>query len=120
MDATLIAVPSFRSLYRYKKELQEKDLMIDSAVKAISRSSKSSLDDACEAILFVMYHKFEEPFLSVAVTQGVANGIPPKVMDEVSVEAMLSEAGVNWINARILFRHLKQFFGRSTVVSEKK
>ena len=120
MDTTLIAVPSFRSLYRYKKELQEKDLMIDSAVKAILRSSKSSLDDACEAILFVMYHKFEEPFLSVAVTQGVANGIPPKVMDEVSVEAMLSEAGVNWTNARILFRHLKQFFGRSMVVSEKK
>ena len=41
-------------------------------------------------------------------------------MDEVSVEAMLTEAGVNWTNARILFRHLKQFFGRSLVVSEKK
>jgi hypothetical protein len=42
------------------------------------------------------------------------------MMDEASVEAMLTEAGVNWTNARILFRHLKQFFGRSLVVSEKK
>ena len=41
-------------------------------------------------------------------------------MDEVSVEAMLSEAGVNWTNARILFWHLKQFFGKSLAVSEKK
>jgi hypothetical protein len=56
----------------------------------------------------------------VAVTQGVANGIPPKVMDEVSIKAMLSEAGINWTNARILFCHMKQFFGRSMVVSEKK
>jgi hypothetical protein len=41
-------------------------------------------------------------------------------MDEVSVEAMLTEAGVNWTNARILLRHLKQFFGRSLFASEKK
>jgi hypothetical protein len=41
-------------------------------------------------------------------------------MDEVSVEAMLSKAEVNWTSARIIFQHLKQFFGRSVVVSEKK
>ncbi len=41
-------------------------------------------------------------------------------MYEVSVDAMLTEAGVIWKNAQILFRHLKQFFGRSLVVSEKK
>ncbi len=39
IDTTLIAVPSFQSLHHYEKELQEKDSMIDSAVKAISRSS---------------------------------------------------------------------------------
>jgi hypothetical protein len=33
---------------------------------------------------------------------------------------MLSEAGVNWTSGRIIFRHLKQYFGKSIVVSEKK
>jgi hypothetical protein len=41
-------------------------------------------------------------------------------MDEVSVEAMLHEAGVNWTNARVLFHHLKQFFGKSLAVLERK
>lgn len=40
-------------------------------------------------------------------------------MDVVSVESMLSEAGVNWKSRCIIFRHLKQFFGKSLVVSEK-
>ncbi len=42
------------------------------------------------------------------------------MMDEVSVEVMLNEAGVNWTNVRVLFRHLKQFFGGSLAVSERK
>jgi hypothetical protein len=33
---------------------------------------------------------------------------------------MLSEAGINWTNARIIFRHLKQFFGKRLAVSKKK
>jgi hypothetical protein len=31
-------------------------------------------------------------------------------MESAKVEAMLNEAGVNWTNARILFRHINQFF----------
>jgi hypothetical protein len=58
--------------------------------------------------------------MSVAVRQGAANGIPNKVMDEVSIEVMLHEAGVNWSNVSILFCHLEQFFGRSLVVSDRK
>ncbi len=46
--------------------------------------------------------------------------MPQKLMDEVSVEAMLSEAGVNWISGCIIFCHLKQYFGKSIIVSEKK
>jgi hypothetical protein len=41
-------------------------------------------------------------------------------MDEVSIKAMLNEAGMNWMNEWVLFHHLKQYFGRSLVVSEKK
>ena len=40
-------------------------------------------------------------------------------MDEVSVEVMLHEASVNWSNGHF-FHHLKQFFGRSLAVSERK
>ena len=67
-----------------------------------------------------IYHKFEEQFLSVAVMQGVANGIPPKDMNEVSTESVLFKASVNWANAHILFCHLKQFIGRNMAVTEKK
>ncbi len=43
-------------------------------------------------------------------------------MEEVSVEVVLSEAGVNRENENDLtiFWHLKQFFGRSFIISEKK
>jgi hypothetical protein len=36
------------------------------------------------------------------------------------VEAMLNEAGINWANARILFCHNNQVFGRSLFVSAHK
>jgi hypothetical protein len=46
--------------------------------------------------------------------------IPPK-MDIVATEAMLQEANINNKNARILFWHLRQFFGgRSYFESEQK
>ncbi len=50
-----------------------------------------------------MYHKYQDCFLSTAVAEGVATHISPKVMDEVSVEAMMNEASVNWMNARVIF-----------------
>ena len=92
--------------------------MIDAVVKAISVNAKCPLSDAHETFISSIYNKLEDSFISVAVKKGVADGIPSKIMDEVSVEAMLTEAGVNWTNARILFRHLKQFFGRSLFASE--
>jgi hypothetical protein len=42
-------------------------------------------------------------------------------MDIISTEAMLQEANINNTNARVLFRHLRQFFGgRSYFESEQK
>jgi hypothetical protein len=58
-------------------------------------------------------------FLSVAVEKGIQNGVLGRKMDEVSIEAMLSEAGINWKNARTLFRHMKQFVGRSLLFLRK-
>jgi hypothetical protein len=91
--------------------------MLAEICNAVARFAKCDPSEACETILSAFFDKFQDSFLSVAVSKGVSH---QKVMDEVSVEAMLSEAGVNWTSARIIFRHLKQFFGRSVVVSEKK
>jgi hypothetical protein len=107
-------------LEKYEKNLQANSSIIDVIIKAIAKNSKCNNDEASEALLLAIYHKYEDSFLSAAVRQGAANGFLPKVMDEVSVEAMLNEAGVNWTNARVIFRHLKQFFGRSVAVSERK
>jgi hypothetical protein len=41
----------------------------------------------------------------------IRNGAPQKIMDEVSVDAILSKAGVNWKSGCIIFCHLKQLTG---------
>jgi hypothetical protein len=94
--------------------------MLVEAVNSIAKSAKCHPDEACETVLTAFFDLYQDSFLSVAVDKGISNGMRPKVMDEVSVEAMLSEAGVNRTNARIIFQHLKQFFGKSLAVSEKK
>lgn len=119
-DSTMAIVPEFRTLDKYEKHLKGDSSVLDTIIRAITRHSRCQNDEAAEAILKALYHKWEEPFINVAVREGVANGFPPKVMDEVNVEAMLHEAGVNGTNARVLFRYLKQFFGKSLVVSERK
>jgi hypothetical protein len=116
----IIAVPAFRTLHNYERSFKAESSIIDTIIKAVTRNTKCKPNEACEVFLGGIYNRYEDSFISTAVKQGVANGIPPKVMDEVSVEAMLNEAGVNWTNGRVLFRHLKQYFGRSLVVSEKK
>jgi len=69
--------------------------------------------------LRALHKKDEEAFTSVALEKGLTvDG--KKKMDAVQVEAMLSEAGLCKNNARILFRHLNQFFGRSFFKSEHK
>jgi hypothetical protein len=40
-------------------------------------------------------------------------------MDAAQVEAMLQEAHINRSDSRILFRHLKQFFGTSFFKAEQ-
>jgi hypothetical protein len=99
-EGIIIAVPSFQNLSGYNKESRKKESMIDDIIQAIVRSSKSTIEEACEALLTGLFNKYQDAFFTVALNNGVASS---KVMDEVSVEAMLSEAGVNWTNGRILF-----------------
>jgi translation initiation factor 2 alpha subunit (eIF-2alpha) len=100
-------VPEFRTLDKYKKHLKGNSSVLDTIIRAITRHTKCQNNEAAEALLMALYHKWDEPFIAVAVRQGVANGIPPRVMDEDSIKAMLHEASVNWTNACVLFRHLK-------------
>jgi hypothetical protein len=44
-------------------------------------------------------NQFDYAFLSVAVKKHITNGVFGRKMDEVSIEVMLSEAGINWKNA---------------------
>ncbi len=57
---------------------------------------------------------------STAIKKGVGDLVSTKTMDPISVEAMLTESGVKLGKARIMFLHIKQFFGRSLFSSEKK
>jgi len=41
-----------------------------------------------------------------------------KKMEAAQVEAMLQEAHINWSVSRVLFHHLKQFFGASFFEAE--
>jgi len=113
---TLLEVPQFRSLKGYTKEFKKKDNILVTLCDHVAKCSNCDRNEAGETILSALFENYQDSFLSVALDKGV----PQKTMDEVSVEAMLSEAGVNWKSARIIFRHLKQFFGRSIAVSEKK
>ncbi len=117
---TLLYVPSIRTLNRYEKEFKKHSSILVEAVEAISRNTKCPLNEACKTLLMGLCNHFDDAFLSVAVDKGIANGVLGRKMDEISIEAMISEAGINWKNSQTLCQHMKQFFGRSLFVSEKK
>ena len=94
-QGTIIAVPQFQSLKGYKKEFKKKDSMLVEVCNAVAKSTKCHPNEASEAILSSFFELYQDTFLSVAVDKGISNGMQNKVMDVVSVESMLSEAGVN-------------------------
>jgi len=75
--------------------------------------------EAAESIFRALHKKQEEAFTSFALEQGLIADSKKK-MDAVQVESMLAEAGLTKNNARILFRHLNQFFGKGRFESEHK
>ena len=103
MEGTVLAVPEFRSLKGYQKEFKRDNCMLVEMVNSVAKSAKCHPDEACETILTSFSDLYQDSFLSVAMDKGMSNGMRQKIMDEVSVEAMLSEAGVNWTNGRIIF-----------------
>jgi hypothetical protein len=89
----------------------EKRLFLDEILQIISDSTNVVKENAAECHCSAICNKYEDAFASVAENRGIASS--NWKMEASKVEAMLNEAGVNWSNARILFRHMKQFFGRS-------
>ena len=118
---TLIIVPSNRSLERYKDEFSKPGSALDTIIVSLANSTSSTLEDAAACLISVLFSKYEEAFVSVSMEKGLLEASVPKKMDIVATEAMLQEANINNTNARILFRHLRQFFGgKSYFESEQK
>jgi hypothetical protein len=118
---TLIVVPSNRSLERYKDEFSKPGSALDTIIGSLANSTSSTLEDAAACLISVLFSKYEEAFVSVSMEKGLLEASVPKKMDIVATEAMLQEANINNTNARILFRHLWQFFGgKSYFESEQK
>jgi len=119
-NGTLIMFPSNRTLDRYCDEFTKAQSSLTEVVKCIVSNTNSTEEEAVSCILTALLSKYEECFVSTCIERGVIEGSNPKKMDVVSTEAMLQEANINSGNARILFRHLRQFFGKSYFESESK
>ena len=63
---------------------------------------------------------FKIHFFSIAVRKGFGDGLSNKTVDPTSVEAILVESNVKLGKTRIIFRCIRQFFGRSLFLLEKK
>jgi hypothetical protein len=96
---TLVEVPQFRSLKGYMKEFQKEENILVTLCNHVAKCSNCDPNEAGETILSAFFDNYQDSFLSVAAGKGA----PQKTMDDVSVESMLSEAGVNWKSARIIF-----------------
>jgi len=114
----LLVMPCLRSVERYDNEFAKKGSAVECLVQHIASHANCSPSDAAECVVRGLCKRYEESFAAVAIEKGIT---PLKrKMDEACVEAMLSEASINTANARILFRHLNQFFGYSYFASELK
>ena len=92
--------------------------MIDLIVSNITKNIGCSYDEAVESFIHSISKKYEDCFISVGIERNIIK--PARKMDAISVEAMLQDACVNRTNARSLFRHMHQFFGKDMFESEKK
>ena len=88
-------------------------------LNAVAKSTKCNEREASECIFRALYKKQEEAFTSFALEEGIISDNNKK-MDAVQVESMLLEAGLTKNNARVLFRHLNQFFGKRRFELEHK
>jgi hypothetical protein len=96
--------------------MEQMVLFMDASLKKSSEAGHSS--EATECITQYFFNNYEEEFQAVATKKNVALKSKNK-MELSKVVAMLHEAGIGKSNSRVLFRHLKHFFGTSMFASEK-
>ncbi len=89
-------------------------------IDIIAESCKSKKDDAAECLLKTIFAKYEDSFVSVAIEKCLIKEKTQaeEKMDVVSTEAMIQEANITTNSARIINRHLRQYFGHSLFASE--
>jgi len=88
-------------------------------VQSIREAMECSEADAAESLLENLSKSYEESFKAVAKGQGLVVPVEKK-MNAMQVEAMLAECRLGKDASRALFRHLRQFLGRSFFESEHK
>jgi len=115
----LLPAPSLRCTGRYKYEFSKGNQFVAAAVQVISDSAKCNETEAAECLLEALFKSYEESFVAVAKNNGLFVPVDKK-MDAVQVEAMLAECRLGKDASRALFRHLRQFLGRSYFESEHK
>lgn len=117
----LLRVQSASSKHLFSKTLRRKGNFLDEMLEFIASSIKdvamAKIETAAEWLISALFQKYEDQFVSVAVSKGVTV-LKEKIMDAPKVQAMLNESGINLKSSRVLFRHLNQFFGRSVFASE--
>jgi hypothetical protein len=115
----LLVLPFLRSAKRYEKIFSKKDSIVDLLVNHVADNSKCSTHEAAECLLRSFLRRYEESFHAVALEKGIAPKKSIQKMDAVAVEAMLTDAKINYDSSRILFKHLFKHFGESYFSSEK-
>jgi hypothetical protein len=115
----LLPAPSLRCTGRYKTEFSKGSQFVAAAVELISDSAKCTEAEAAECMLEALFKSYEESFMAVAKSNGICVPVGKK-MDAVAVEAMLAECRLGKDASRALFRHLRQFLGKSYFESEHK
>ncbi len=110
-QGALTRVPTAKTLKQYAVHMMENDSFLDEILQIISDSTNEVKENTAECLCSAICINYEDAFVSVAEHRGIASS--NWKIEASKVDAMLNEAGVNWTNARILFHHMKQFFGRS-------
>jgi hypothetical protein len=70
-NVCLISFPSLRKINRYDTELSKKGSVIDEMVNNVAKSSCASEIAAAECLIYSLFNRFEEQFISVAIDKGI-------------------------------------------------
>lgn len=115
----LVRIPSSDSAQQYQLKLKRKNNFMDRLISFMGESLPGKEEEAASCICSYLFDKYEKDFRLVAANNNIAIA-QEKKMDASKVDAMLLETNLTTSSSRMLFRHLKQFLGKSCFESERK